>query len=69
MCSSVLNEAPGTGEDGSSAPRQQDHLELLLAEQLVVNELARGSNPERALLICFMRIESSSGCTPALLTM
>ena len=45
MCYSIPNDSASGGEDGSRARRQQDHLELLLAEQLVVDEFARGSNP------------------------
>ena len=44
-----------SGGDGGSECRQQDHLGVLLAEQLVEDELAWGSNPGRALLICSCR--------------
>ena len=57
------------GSDGGGGRRQRDHLGELLAEQVVVDELARGSNPGRAPLVCIMQIESSSGCTPWLLSM
>jgi hypothetical protein len=49
MCYSVPNDSGGGGEDGSRARWQQNHLEVLLAEQLVVDEFARGSNPEPTL--------------------
>ena len=45
--------------DGSSA-RQQDHLDVFLAEQLVVDEFARGSNPEPTLASHTMRSTSST---------
>ena len=57
------------GNEGSSGRWQRDHLGVLLAEQVVEDELARGSNPAQALLICSMQIMSSSGCAPVLLTM
>ena len=46
-------------------PAQRDQLGALLAEQLVVDELARGSNPEPTLLICAIGLCS---CAPLLLT-
>ena len=42
------NDSAGGGDDGNDARWQQDHLELLLAEQLVDDEHTRGSNPGRA---------------------
>ena len=60
MCYSVLKDSVGAGQDGKKARRQQDHLELLLAEQLVVDEFARGSNPEQTLASHAMRSTSST---------
>ena len=60
VCYSVLKDSVGAGEDGKKARRQQDHLELLLAEQLVVDEFARGSNPEQTLASHAMRSTSST---------
>ena len=59
MCYSVLKDSVGAGQDGRKAPRQQDHLELLLAELLVVDEFARGSNPEPTLASHAMRSTSN----------
>ena len=59
MCYSVLNDSIIAGEDGKKERRQQDHLELLLAEQLVVDEFARGSNPEQTLASHVMRSTTS----------
>ena len=59
VCYSVLKDSFGAGEDGKEARRQQDHLELLLAEQLVVDEFARGSNPEPTLASNAMRSTSN----------
>ena len=53
------NDSAGRGEDGNKARRQQDHLEILLAEQLVVDEFARGSNPEQTLASHVMRSTTS----------
>ena len=44
------------GNEGSIGRWQRDHLGVLLAEQVVEDELARGSNPAQALLICSMQI-------------
>ena len=60
ICYSVRNDSAGSGRDGSSARRQQNHLEQLLAEQLVVDEFARGSNPEPTLASHAMRSTSST---------
>ena len=46
-----------SGDDGGCERRQQDHLGDLLAEQVVVNELARGSNPERTSLMLAVLLE------------
>ena len=55
-----------SGGDGGSECRQQDHLGVLLAEQLVEDELAWGSNPGRALLVCSRRssraVAAHRGC-------
>ena len=66
---SSTSSGSGSGEDGSSDRRQRDHLDAILAEQIVVDQLARDLNPGRTVLICFMQIQSSSGCAPWLLTM
>ena len=58
-----------SSNEGSIGRWQRDHLGVLLAEQIVEDELAPGSGPARALLICSMQIMSSSDCTPVLLTM
>ena len=45
----MSNDSASGGENGSNKRRQQDQLDVLLAEQLVVDEFARGSNPEPTL--------------------
>eukprot|EP00325_Prymnesiales_sp_UTEX-LB-985_P029171 CAMPEP_0174738496 /NCGR_PEP_ID=MMETSP1094-20130205/70041_1 /TAXON_ID=156173 /ORGANISM="Chrysochromulina brevifilum, Strain UTEX LB 985" /LENGTH=87 /DNA_ID=CAMNT_0015941921 /DNA_START=193 /DNA_END=456 /DNA_ORIENTATION=+ len=69
MRKSSTSSGSSGSEDGGGGRRQQDHLGELLAEQVVVDELARGSNPGQAPLLCVMQMESSSGCTPWLLSM
>ena len=62
-------ECGSGGGDGGSERRQRTHLGVLLAEQLVGYELAHGPTPAQARPICVVRIMSSSGCTPWLVTM
>ena len=42
----MSDDSASGGENGSSKRRQQDQVDVLLTDQLVVNEFARGSNPE-----------------------
>ena len=65
---SSTSSGSGGSEDGSSDRRQRDHVGVLLADQLVVNELARDPSPSQTLLIRLRRL-SSSDCTPWLLSM
>ena len=69
MWKKITSSGSSAGDEGSIGRWQRDHLEVLLADQVVGDELARGSKPAQALLICSMQIMSSSGCTPVLLTM
>ena len=59
MSKSITSSGSRGGEDGSTGRWQRGRLGVLLAEQVVEDEPAQGSNPGRALLICIMPLPHS----------
>ena len=59
-----------SSDDDGSERWQRDQFGAHLAEQILEDELARGSNPGQTLLMILLtQIMSCSGSTPYLLTM